>query len=166
MRLGELYQGAGACLARSESDLAFRAVLKVDLRVSGVEPCRKGRSGAPALQEAVQHVLDVLAGAESIDGEIRAGAIVVPQPLTPNRYPVRPLRLRVVDLELGEDCLTADIPERELLHAGVLSSQRHLPGFQRHILRLAVPGNGTSAWSNSSSLPASLYSDFTSGADC
>ena len=103
---------------------------------------------APALPlEPGQRELDVLAGAQRVDGEIGAGAEVLAQALRRGSPRDRSASVcGIGDLELREDRLVAEVLQAELLLAAELPPQGDLPVFQRHVLRLAQAGDLLRPW--------------------
>src|SRR5207253_2269288 len=96
--------------------------------------------GAAALAlQGGEGELDVLAGAQRVRGEVRAGAVVVPQAGAADVDAVGALALRVDDLEFGEDAVVAEVLEGEVLFPAELAAQLDLPVFQRHACRLVQP---------------------------
>ena len=88
----------------------------------------------------MEHVFDMFARAQGVDGEVGAGAEVLAQCLAADRHAIGPPGLGIGDLELGEQRLVAKILHAELLRLGELPPQRHLPLVQRHFFRLPQPG--------------------------
>src|SRR5205823_1247326 len=68
--------------------------------------------------------------------EIGARAEVVAEAGAADHDPVAVLALWVLDLELGEDRVVAEVAQREALLAAELPAQLNLPGLQGHVVRL------------------------------
>ena len=152
---GESHQGVRAIGPGPENNFPLSPITDINLRVGRTE---SGRQLAPRLAvtfQLSQCELDVLAGAQRVDGEIGARAVIVAQARAADRHPVGPPCLGVSYLEFGEDCLAADVLDLELLFPAVLPPQIHLPCLDRHLFRLAKPGElftGVPAFSLASTL--------------
>ena len=142
---GERLQRRGAIHARPEDDFPLRPVLQVDLGILRLIAQRQGPLGARPAAQAVEHVFDVLAGAQRVDGEVGAGAEVLAQRLAADRHPISPSGLGIGDLELGEERFVAEVLDAEFLRPGELPPQRHLPLVQGHFFRLPQPGEPASS---------------------
>ena len=77
--------------------------------------------------------LDVLAGAERVGGEVRAGAGIVAEGQAANGDAIGIPALRIGDLELGKSGMIAEIAQAKLLLAAELPAQLGLPLFERHV---------------------------------
>ena len=129
-----------ATAARAKHHLPLRSITEEHLGVGRLKAGGQRPLAARLLLQLRQRELHVLARAQRIDGEIRTGAEVVARGIAPNGYAIGPLRLRIEDLEFGEDFLLADVLELETLLPAELPPQRRLPAGQRHVVGLSKPG--------------------------
>src|SRR5262249_25582801 len=122
-----------------EADLPAGPVVQGDLAVRRLEAGAQLRGAAALPLQGGQGELDVLAGGGGGGGGGGAGAMVVARRLAAGVDTGGALRLRVADLELGDDALVAEVPELELLLTAELAPQLDLPVLERHARRLLQP---------------------------
>ena len=125
---------------RAGNNLPLGPKADVNLREGRMEPGCQLLPRLAVVFQLPERELDVLARAQRVDREIGARAVVVAQSRTADRHPVGPLCLGIGHLKFGEDRLPADVLDLELLFPAELPPQRHLPCLDRHLFRLAKPG--------------------------
>ena len=108
--------------------------MQEDFAIFGLKPGPKQLTPGRFAAQRGQGVLDVLASAERVRGKIGTGAMVVADLSSPNDDPIGTARLRIDDLEVGEDRMIAEIAQPEFLLPAELPAQLDLPGFERHAL--------------------------------
>ena len=136
---GELSERGRALRARPEHDFPPRAILQIDLGVWRLMAQRQLPLRARPAAQFAEHVFDVFAGSQRIDGKVGARAEVLAQRRAADRHPIRPLRGRIGHLEVREQRLIADVFHAKLLCPAELPPQPDLPLLQRHLLRLPQP---------------------------
>ena len=107
--------------------MTLRAIAQPHFAVVRLEAAAQPSLGAAAPFQTPEHVLDMLAGAQQVGGEVRAGAVVVARVRAPDRNAILAAVGRVSDLEFREDGFIAHVLETEGLRAAELAAQGNLP---------------------------------------
>ena len=134
------FDSRGTAGPRAKHHLPLGPVAEKHLGVGRLKAPGQRPLAAGFLRQLRQRELDVLAGAQRVDGEIRAGAEVFARGHAPDGHAIGPFRLRIEDLELGEDFLPAHVLQLERLLPAELPPQGGLPLGQRHVVGFSQPG--------------------------
>jgi hypothetical protein len=116
----EANQGGGRRGPRTEAYRAAGSVREVNFAVRQPNPLPKHRPATGPALEPCERELDVLAGPELVDREVRAGAEVVARLRATDGDAVGLATRRVGDPELGDDRVRADVLQAKALRAAEL----------------------------------------------